>query len=106
MKCPFLLADPKEKVCRQMLKQGLDGELEDFDIAHYCIGNPNHCFFYRFHSRHINPPRQPEGDESKLSTAPVVPIASIMLNEHIQPEEDSSEKSDPLLKLKRFFHLI
>lgn len=106
MKCPFLLADTKEKVCRQMLKQGLDGELDDFDIAHYCVGNPNHCFFYRFHSRRINAPRQLEVDESKLSSAPVVPIASIMLNEHIQPEDGSSEKSDPLLKLKRFFHLI
>ena len=30
-----------------MIKEGLDGELDDFDITHYCKGNPNHCYFYR-----------------------------------------------------------
>jgi hypothetical protein len=47
MKCPYLSDGSKEKICSLMIKQGLDGELDDFDITHYCKGNPNHCYFYR-----------------------------------------------------------
>lgn len=47
MECPYLSVAPNGKICRLMVGQGLDGDLDDFDITHYCKGNPNHCYFYR-----------------------------------------------------------
>jgi len=47
MECPYLSEGSDERVCNQMINQGLDGELDEFDIKHYCKGNPNHCYFYR-----------------------------------------------------------
>lgn len=47
MECPYLSVAPNRKICRPMVEQGLDGELDHFDITHYCEGNPNHCYFYR-----------------------------------------------------------
>ena len=50
VKCPYLSDTYSGKVCSLMIRQGLDGELDEFDIAHYCKGNPNHCYFYRSYS--------------------------------------------------------
>jgi hypothetical protein len=47
MECPYLSAASDEKICKLMTEQGLDGAIDDFDITHYCKGNPNHCYFYR-----------------------------------------------------------
>jgi hypothetical protein len=47
MKCPYLSVASEKRVCRLMEEQGLDGELDEFDLAHYCKGNPNYCYFYR-----------------------------------------------------------
>lgn len=50
MECSYLSATSEGKICRIMVDQKLDGELDDFDITHYCKGNPNHCYFYRSYS--------------------------------------------------------
>jgi hypothetical protein len=102
MECPYLFIDPGRKICRQMTEQGLDGELDDFDVTHYCKGNPNHCFFFRFNNNRIQVTGQSEGNEPDV---PIVPLAPIVLNEPIQLDEPSSEHSDKLLKLKRFLRL-
>ncbi|MGD8507166.1 MAG: hypothetical protein PVF15_10970 [Candidatus Bathyarchaeota archaeon] len=47
MECPYISVAPNQKICRLMTAQGLEGELDNFDITHYCKGNPNHCYFYR-----------------------------------------------------------
>ena len=47
MECHYLSVAPNGKICRLMIEQGLDGELDDFDLTHYCKENPNHCYFYR-----------------------------------------------------------
>ncbi len=47
MECPHLSPASNRRICRLMVEQGLDGELDDFDITHYCKGNPSHCYFYR-----------------------------------------------------------
>jgi len=99
MECPYLLIDPGRKICRQMTEQGLDGELDDFDVTHYCKGNPNHCFFFRFYNNRIQVTGQHEGNEPDV---PIVPLAPIVLTKSIQPDEPSSKYSDKLLKLKRF----
>ncbi len=99
MECPYLLIDPSRKICRKMTEQGLDGELDNFDVTHYCKGNPNHCFFFRFYNNRIQVAGQPEGNAPDV---PAVPLAPIVLTNPIQPDESSSKNSDKLLKLKRF----
>lgn len=47
MECPYISVAPNQKNCRLMTAQGLEGELDNFDVTHYCKGNPNHCYFYR-----------------------------------------------------------
>jgi len=45
MKCPYISNSPPK--CTRMIEEGLDGELSDFDIQHFCDGNPVNCYFYR-----------------------------------------------------------
>lgn len=45
MKCPHLRNSPPK--CIRMIERGLDGNVSDFDIEHYCDGNPINCYFYR-----------------------------------------------------------
>jgi hypothetical protein len=45
-KCPYLV-NKSDKVCRRMIDEGLDGELSQFDVEHYCNGNPMNCYYYR-----------------------------------------------------------
>jgi len=37
----------ESKTCRRMLEDGLDAEVADFDIEHYCRGNPTCCYYFR-----------------------------------------------------------
>ena len=46
MKCPYL-SEASKKVCVKMLELKLKGDLTDFDIRHYCIGNPIFCYYFR-----------------------------------------------------------
>jgi len=100
MDCPYSSVTQNEKICRLMEVQGLDAELDDFDLTHYCKGNPNHCFFFRScnNRTHIARP----STETQLD----VPLVSIMLNEPIEPDQSSSKESDKLFKLKRLLHRI
>ncbi|NIR86182.1 hypothetical protein GWO13_00885, partial [Candidatus Bathyarchaeota archaeon] len=43
-KCPNLRPD---KTCTRMIKEGLDGNISDFDIKHFCDGNPILCYYFR-----------------------------------------------------------
>jgi len=45
MKCPYACNSPLK--CIRMIENGLDGKLSDFDIQHFCNGNPVNCYFYR-----------------------------------------------------------
>lgn len=102
MECPYILIDLGRKICSQMTEKGIDGELDDFDVTHYCRGNPNHCFFFRFYNNQIQVAGQPEENESDVPILPLIPFAPVVLNRSIQPDEPSSKHSDKLLKLKRF----
>ena len=46
MKCPYL-SEASKKVCVKMLELKLKGDLTDFDIRHYCAGNPIFCYYFR-----------------------------------------------------------
>jgi hypothetical protein len=45
MKCPYARNSPLK--CIRMIEKGLDGNLSDFDVQHFCDGNPINCYFYR-----------------------------------------------------------
>ena len=59
IKCPYFRKSPN-KTCVRMAEKGLDARLSDFDIQHFCNGNPINCFFFR-----QSPPRKE--DEPKRS---------------------------------------
>ncbi|RLI20455.1 hypothetical protein DRO54_06255 [Candidatus Bathyarchaeota archaeon] len=46
MKCPYL-SEASKKICVKMLELKLKGEVSDFDIKHYCTGNPIFCYYFR-----------------------------------------------------------
>lgn len=46
MKCPYL-SEASKKVCVKMLEHQLEDEITDFDIKHFCDGNPIYCYYFR-----------------------------------------------------------
>jgi len=46
MKCPYLSSASK-KECVKMLAENMDGELSEFDLKHFCDGNPVYCYYFR-----------------------------------------------------------
>ena len=46
MKCPYL-STASRKECVKMLGQKPDEELSDFDMKHFCNGNPVYCYYFR-----------------------------------------------------------
>jgi len=47
MQCPHLIINEQGKTCKRMLEEGLEGAVADFDIEHYCRGNPTCCYYFR-----------------------------------------------------------
>ncbi len=43
-KCPHLHSD---RTCARMIKEGLDGNVSDSDIEHFCNGTPILCYYFR-----------------------------------------------------------
>ena len=103
MECPYLSAAPEGKICRLMVEQRLDGELDDFDITHYCKGNPNYCYFYRSCSLQKTAAEQLEENKSeKMQVAFSDEPSKLKLGE--AKISVDHEKSHLLLKLiKRGF---
>jgi hypothetical protein len=46
MKCPYLSSASK-KECVKMLAENMGGELSEFDLKHFCDGNPVYCYYFR-----------------------------------------------------------
>lgn len=46
MKCPYL-SSVSQKECVKMLAEKMDSELSDFDLKHFCDGNPVYCYYFR-----------------------------------------------------------
>jgi hypothetical protein len=46
MRCPYL-SSASSKECVKMLEQNIDDELSDFDLKHFCDGNPVYCYYFR-----------------------------------------------------------
>ena len=47
MQCPSLMEHKEKKTCRKMLEMGIDDDVSDFDVEHYCQGKPVNCYFFR-----------------------------------------------------------
>jgi len=47
MQCSHLFVNDKVKICKKMVEAGINGEVSDFDVQHYCHGNPNNCYYFR-----------------------------------------------------------
>lgn len=46
MKCPYL-SSASAKECVKMLAENMGGELSEFDLKHFCDGNPVYCYYFR-----------------------------------------------------------
>jgi hypothetical protein len=51
MKCPYLSSASK-KECVKMLAENMEGELSEFDLKHFCDGNPVYCYYFRLPAAH------------------------------------------------------
>lgn len=51
MKCPYLSVEAGKNTCKIMGEKGVDREVSDFDVRHYCDGNPVNCYYFR-NSKH------------------------------------------------------
>jgi len=51
MRCPHLSENDGKKTCKIMEEKSMDGEVSDFDVQHYCHGNPINCYFFRTSER-------------------------------------------------------
>jgi len=53
MQCPSLLIKDNVRICKRMTEEGMDGNVSDFDVQHYCNGNPVNCYYFRNSNKHI-----------------------------------------------------
>jgi len=47
MECPHLSVNDGKKTCKKMEAVGMEGELSNFDVQHYCQSNPINCYYFR-----------------------------------------------------------
>ena len=85
MKCPYL-SEASKKVCVKMLELKLKGDLTDFDIRHYCTGNPIFCYYFRLPQIEKE---MKENEKKKLRTIFKGEIPQLKLKREIEvtPEE-------------------
>jgi len=100
MECPHLSVAPDNKICKLMTDQRLDGALDEFDITHYCKGNPNLCYFHRLYTVQKPANRQPEENQSE---AIQVALKDQLLKPQLEEAEISPNRDEsPLL----YFELV
>jgi hypothetical protein len=46
MPCPYL-SNSSKNVCTKMLEANMNADLTDFDLKHFCDGDPIYCYYYR-----------------------------------------------------------
>ena len=88
MKCPYL-SEASKKVCVKMLELKLKGDLTDFDIRHYCTGNPIFCYYFRL------PQIEKEMKENEKKTA-----KEILREEILRPKPEINVTSEEAKLLK------
>ena len=88
MKCPYL-SEASKKVCVKMLELKLKGDLTDFDIRHYCTGNPIFCYYFRL------PQIDKEMKENEKKT-----LKEILREEILRPKPEINVTSEKAKLLK------
>jgi len=88
MKCPYL-SEASKKVCVKMLELKLKGDLTDFDIRHYCTGNPIFCYYFRL------PQIEKEMKENEKKT-----LKEIFREEILRPKPEIKVNSEEARILK------
>lgn len=73
MRCPYL-SNATKKVCVKMLEAKISGDLNDFDIKHFCNGDPIYCYYFRL-------PRLEKANENPVETEPKILLAPTLSNE-------------------------
>ncbi len=74
-----------------MLAENLGGELSEFDLKHFCDGNPVYCYYFRV------PQAQPAARLRRALVEPEAIPSEILLLRRLQL--DSQAKTDKPLKL-------
>lgn len=46
MRCPYLSCASKRE-CVKMVAESMEGDLSEFDLKHFCDGNPIYCYYFR-----------------------------------------------------------
>jgi len=59
MRCPYL-SNATKKVCVKMLEAQVSEDLNDFDIKHFCDGDPVYCYYFRLPQLQKTQPLEPE----------------------------------------------
>jgi hypothetical protein len=67
MRCPYL-SNATKKVCVKMLEAQISGDLNDFDIKHFCDSNPIYCYYFRLPQLQKTTENQTE-PEQKISSS-------------------------------------
>ncbi len=67
MRCPYL-SNATEKVCVKMLEAQISEALNDFDLKHFCDGNPIYCYYFRL------PQLQTDQDPSQTGAVQKIPL--------------------------------
>ena len=76
MKCPYLSSASKKK-CVKMSAENMDEELSEFDMQHFCDGNPVYCYYFRTPS--IQTTRRLSKNETPIEILPEdVPLSATM----------------------------
>jgi len=88
MKCPYL-SEASKKICVKMLELKLKGDLTDFDIRHYCTGNPIFCYYFRL------PQIEKEMKENEKKT-----LKEIFREEILRPKPEIKVNSEEARILK------
>ncbi|MEA2090559.1 MAG: hypothetical protein U9O89_07400 [Thermoproteota archaeon] len=94
MRCPYL-SDSSKKVCIKMLEKNLDGEVSDFDIRHFCDGNPIYCYYFRLPAikaamKNKNPTKLKSASLKPEipATAPLPTGVAAKLNNDLKPKRE------------------
>jgi len=91
MRCPYLSSASK-KECVKMLAQNMDGEVSEFDLEHFCDGNPIYCYYFRLPAlkarAQLSKPTTPlENLPKEIPTLPTLP-KNIPLKPEKQPWQE------------------
>jgi len=73
-----------------MLAENMDGELSDFDLKHFCDGNPVYCYYFRLPALQAAQAQLPKNEKSLERLPKEIPLSTTL-------EKEISLKASKLL---------